>query len=601
MTVRSMLLSRYSILIGFIVVLIVGWATNAIVRADFALEENRDFADFGTSSLQFGFDAHHSGAQRASLSVESYSKKLAFYPSRAIKAERAMPLYVNGRDLRSAAFSDRQVLIIGVGKHLLAWDVLENKIVWETAKLPGELFSTPLLDTEFDRIYFLTSNWARNPDPTPKQAVFTIQSWIHSIGLDGENLHTIEVPSRDFLDNEYAEFTHDPRSFSMCKTAIGLNRAVTPNYVFFGCSMLTDPGVELFYGHMKGSRGLLFAVPLDDIFHVTERGIRAFSPSRPTENPHTGFDTGIYNVGAGPVVLEDGSLIFATGNGPFFPKEQNYGCSVVRINGSTLQPDEMPDGRYEYYSLEDGEFDECHGANLDMGSSSVVTLQSKGRTYAAITGKDGSVKSFDPFHLPGQDRSRKHEYKLGGSLHGQPAIWQSETGEVVVNVIGRKEFPARLERESLIATANVRAELRNNYESLACVGLIPTAPGAGRVPLKLFYSGPYRNDYVNFADADGEMTRQYVERDPLQYRYQLPAGWIGSDADVAGPEGYRTQALNLYGDTRPYYHRKVGYFNATPELAAAHFSEDIRVVGTTGYVFIDERTGGCGTYQSTLR
>ena len=594
---KSGTVSRLLFVPGLIAVLTIAWFSVVLYRSDFALEENQALTDFSASSLQFGFNSHHSGAQLAPLSVERYSKKQAFYPSKGIKAERPMPLYVNGTELQLPGYEDRQVLIFGSGRELLAWDLLENQFLWQIDNLPGELFSTPLLDVQFRRIYFLTSNWRRHDDPQPKQAVFTIEHWIHSVALDGQDLHSIKVPTREFLEHEYSEFTHDPTSFSMCKTAIGLNRAVTPNYIYFGCSMLTEPKFELLYGHMKGSRGLLFAVRLDDEFHVTRRGIAAFSPSMPTANPHTGYDTGIYNVGAGPVVLDDGSLIFATGNGPFFPDEHNYGCSVVRINGTTLTPEKGQAGGYEYYSLEDGEFDECHGANLDMSSSSVVMLQTNGRYYAAITGKDGSAKSFDPFNLPGQDRSRKHEYKLGGAMHGQPAIWQQADGEVRLNVIGREHFPARLERESLIVTEAARSGLRNEYESLACVGLVATAPGPGRVPLNLFYSGPYRNDYVNFGGDNAEITGRYIEKDPLSYRFQTTIGWVGDDANARGPLGYRAEALNLYGDKLPHYYRNFGYFNATPKLAADNFADGVRAVETTGYIFTDEKTGDCGAYR----
>lgn len=593
---KSITVSRIFFVLGLITISILTWVAIAVYRSDFALEENDALVDFGASSLQFGFNSHHGGVQRAPLSVQRYSKKLAFYPSKGIRAERPMPIFVNGNELKLPAFDGIQVLIFGSGKELLAWDLLANRIIWRVSKLPGELFSTPLLDPTFGRIYFLTSNWTRHEHPNPKQAVFTIEHWIHSIGVDAQNLHSIKVPTRDFLDHKYSELTHDPSSFSMCKTAIGINRVVSPKYIYFGCSMLTEPKFELFYGHMKGSRGLLFAVRLDHERHVMKEGIAAFSPSTPTANPHSGFDTGIYNVGSGPVVLDDGSLIFATGNGPFFPDEQNYGCSVLRINGTTLKP-EAKEGDYEYYSLEDGEFNECHGANLDMGSSSVVLMRTGGRYYAAITGKDGSVKSFDPFNLPGQDRSRKHEYKLGGFLHGQPAIWRAANGEIRINVIGRKESAPRLERELVIATEATRRKLRNEYESLACVGLIATAPGPGRVPLNLFYSGPYRNDYVIFTGNDSEATDRYVERDPLPYRYQSSIGWIGQDANVQGPGDYRAEVLNLYGDTLPHYHRKVGYFNATPVLAKENFPDEIRAVGTTGYIFTDQNTDGCGSYQ----
>jgi len=594
---RSVTGSRKFFVLGLVAFVIVTWAAIAVFRSDFALEEDEALAEFGASALQFGFDSHHSGAQRAPLSVERYSKKMAFYPSKSIQAERTMPLFVNGDELSIPALDGLQVLIFGSGRDLLAWDLLANRIIWRVSKLPGELFSTPMLDQQFGRIYFLTSNWTRHENPNPKQAVFTIEHWIHSIGVDGKDLHSIKVPTREFLDHGYSEFTHDPSAFSMCKSAIGLNRVVSPNFIFFGCSMLTAPEFELFYGHMKGSRGLLFAVRLDDEHHVMKHGIAAFSPSTPTANPHTGFDTGIYNIGAGPVVLDDGSLILATGNGPFFPSEQNYGCSVVRINGTTLKAEAKQEGGYEYYSLEDGEFDECHGANLDMSSSSVVLLRTSGRYYAAVTGKDGTAKSFDPFNMPGQDRSLKHEYNLGGEMHGQPAIWQSGNGEIRINVIGRKEFPARLERESLVATKAVQRKLRNEYESLTCVGLVATAPGPGRVPLNLFYSGPYRNDYVSFIGNNGEVTDRYVERDPLPYRYQSSMGWIGNDANVRGPAGYRIEALNLYGDVLPHYHRKVGYFNATSDIAGKNFPDGIRAVETTGYIFTDEKAGGCGSYQ----
>ena len=393
------------------------WFAVAVVRADLALGENAGLEELGRSSLQFAFDRHHTGVIEAPLSVETYSPKSVYYPPAAASGKWPTPIYVNGRQTRIGPLEDRQVLIFGARREVVAWDVVNDEVIWRVSDLPGDLNAAPYLDAETARLYFVTTGWIRVEEPVTEQGIFRIRHWVHSVSVGQPDLHTVEIDTAALLEHEYSEFTNDPSSFVHCKGAVGVNMLVDRPYVFFGCSMFGDPSIGLFYGHMKGSRGILIQVHLDGEYHVSD-SLGGFTPSVPTANPHTGFDGGIYNVGSGPVVLDDGSVLVATGNGPFLPEEHNYGCSVVRLNGSTFSPEAKRAGGYEYYSHGDGTFNECHGANLDMGSSSPAVLEHEGRYYAAITGKDGYLKVFDPFDLPGQERARKHEFHLGAQAHG---------------------------------------------------------------------------------------------------------------------------------------------------------------------------------------
>ena len=154
-------------------------------------------------------------------------------------------------------------------------------------------------------------------------------------------------------------------------------------------------------------------------------------------------------------------------------------------------------------------------------------------------------------------------------------------------------------RELVLASDVGHSRLPNGYERLACVGLLPFAPGDGRVPLGVHYSGPYRDDYVSWAASllgDPEHADQYFGRDPMAYRHQFTLGWIDSEP-AAGPPGYVARPLNAYGKREHGVDWSGGYFVSTPAAVPDDLVNEVRVVDTTGYVFVDEETGDCGSYD----
>lgn len=551
--------------------------------------------DGSASVLQFGFDALRSGSAPAAFASQGYTARKAWYPRKARAAARPAPLYVNGFRDRHPPFTDRHVLIFGIkGRgEIRAWDMANDTIVWRVTGLPGSLAGTPLLDLQRGRIYFTTVKWQRHDDADPALTDLLTPHWAHSVDLHGERLTTVPVDLARLLQHRHGDFAIDPAAAIQCKTAIGISRAVEPAYIHFGCAPSTAP-----YGFAKGIRGALVRVFLQPSGDLQDDGIEVFTPSEPTALPLTGYDTGIWNSGSGPATLDDGAILVATGNGPYLPERHNFGCSVLRLEAASFRVAAArgPDA-FDHYSNGDGVYDECWGANLDMASSSVAVLRKDARYYAAITGKDGRLRVFDPYRMPGHRAERKRETTVAHSAWGQPAIWADPDGRVRVAALGSDPPTRREKADYVVGTPESISRMPGSFAALECLGHVPERPAADTIRLALYYSGPRRDNYAAAAAGDGPPPDRKFPRDFTPYRYQFDVARLYRDASGEPPPGFVFEALGLYSrlDQGYSYAASVPPFSATAGVFAARFGKSgAGHVEDSGYLLVRADGSGCG-------
>jgi len=411
----------------------------------------------------------------------------------------AMPIYVNGYRNPLPGIAGRHVMFFGSTQRMTAYDLESEQEIWSVEIDGYRADQAPVADLDRGILYFTGSLYPKNGNG--------FQEWVYSVSLDGTGLEGFRLDLDGLLADRRAPDNTKPSEFVHCRTALGLNSRADPPYLFFGCGVIAGQDSPR-YRRARGSRGLLIAVELDGGGRFKgPDAVSRFSPSRLTENPETGFDTGIWNSGAGPAVLPDGSLLLATGNGPLIPDEGNYGCSVLRLDGHSLEPISGAQGS-GYYSVDNAPYTECHGINLDLSCSSVASLLHGDKVYSAIAGKDGRLKSFDPFALPGSDPSLKIEAEAGGIACGQPTIQLRNEHVEVLMLAPRNGRSVRRNTDLTLATAGAGKQLeQEGYERGACVGWVRQEPGPGTLELALYNSGPFRHDRVAMA-AETEFQKQ---------------------------------------------------------------------------------------------
>ena len=229
---------------------------------------------------------------------------------------------------------------------------------------------------------------------------------------------------------------------------MGLNKKVSSTYVFFGCSIATKPFQGQQYGNDKGVHGSVISVGLNKNGTFTK--VKAFLTSQVHHSePMSGFDTGIYNLGSGPSVLPDGSLLIATGNGPFFPKKYNFGCSVLRVNGKTLKVK-----KGHFFSLNSPFFNECWYKNLEYSSSSVASVIKNKKLFSAIISKNGHLTVFNPNRF-----NKKYRTKVligENSSYGQPVLFINNNNQINVFSVSQTSLKTKFNQSFLVEEEQIK-------------------------------------------------------------------------------------------------------------------------------------------------
>jgi outer membrane protein assembly factor BamB len=132
---------------------------------------------------------------------------------------------------------------------------------------------------------------------------------------------------------------------------------------------------------------------------------------------------------SGVVVDQDpsmgGRVYVATGNGPFNPRQGDYGDAVLSLSSDASH-------LLSYYAPSN--YAELEASDLDLGSSSPALLPREARSATALMavqgGKDAILRLLDRTHLGGVGNALQN-VNLSDKLFSAPAIW-SDLGTTLV-------------------------------------------------------------------------------------------------------------------------------------------------------------------------
>jgi hypothetical protein len=431
-------------------------------------------------------------------------------------ASKHMPLYINGHDSSDRVIRDRRVLIAPDKSRLRAIDVDKASVLWEVKVLENHVIAvTPVIDLDAGKIYFYSVEY---------QEATGYDHEIYQVDLDGENFrHQYLNFDRVFMERGSQTNAALLGKHLHCKTAMGLNKNVSPPFVYLACSIQTGKDVESRYGAQRGLSGLVVGFLLDQSGNMKgPDDYKAFFTSVTQANPATGFDTGIYNSGSGPSTLPDGSLLVATGNGPVFLESGNFGCSMVRLSGANLQPLINSQGRPSAFSHSVPPYNECWYLNVEYSSSSAAVLNDEGVLTAAVISKDGFLDVFNPLKM---DSSRAEVTRIkvaNGKTHSQPAIVKNKNGARVISLVKSRPYAQEI-NDLLLTDGNTLTSLTHVTQA-ACYGWVSLIQTGNSPALSLLYSGPMREDYV-MATTGSEFYHELTSFFPGAWAEKMTPGY----------------------------------------------------------------------------
>lgn len=443
------------------------------------------------SVTTFGYNENRSGQVISHIHSNHpiYLKELSSTNEITKGAEKLTPLYVNGFRSNNNNLKDRRVLVFSDYQKLYAYDIDRSETLWDVS-IPRKhaLASTPVIDLELGWIYFYTIHYAYNRE---------ITHTVYQVDLNGENIQKFPIDMNNIFQKKYPNINYSGWSKHLhCKTALGLNKNVNPANIFFACSIRTGAHKNEKYGTQKGLSGLVISIQLDSKGAIKGKsGLNVFHTSASDDSrPATGFDTGVYNSGSGPSLLPDGSILTATGNGPVFLDRDNYGCSIVRLDGRTLRPKSDNHGNPLAFSHSRPPYNECWLQNIEYANSSVASIEYNDKSLAAVMTKDGNLDLFDPKKM-NPNRSNVQRFEIGRmSTYGQPAMFKRKNSiRIYAQAFNQPENSKYT--DTLLADGSALKKIKD-VSKVSCYGWLSSVPTGSSKQLSLLYSGPIRNDYA---------------------------------------------------------------------------------------------------------
>ena len=450
------------------------------------------------SVTTFGYDHLRSGKGKSLISppLNKYLKikHLQFIQGRL--ANKTMPLYINGFLEGKEVFPKKRVIIFSHKNTLKAVDIDKDQIIWKT-QVPGNIIeSTPVIDMKTKSLYVLSQSKERS-----YEKVYILHHKLLLIDLNGTIKNEIYIDLSHFLKSKVLKQVLSKRNYKNvpridCKTALGINKVGPVPYVFFGCSIDTEPVKGRQYGSQKGIHGVVIAVDLNRDGTFTKK-TRAFLTSQVASPPSpkfmTGFDTGIYNTGSGASVLPDGDLLIATGNGPVFPEQNNFGCSIVRIDGTTLKVKKNKNGELFTFSMNIPPFNECWYLNLEYASSAVASVIKNRTIFSTIIDKNGHLTAFNP-----DDFIQGHRTKVligGEPSYGQPVLFINNQNQVNVFSVSQSYTKIHFNQKFLVDEEQTKKI--SHIIKKECFGYLAKEKQKNMKAFYLMYSGRMRDVYAN--------------------------------------------------------------------------------------------------------
>lgn len=400
---------------------------------------------------QYGVDQNHSSAFKTNLIKNISSLKASRFDPLS-KSTVAAPLFFN----ETVFWGDTDGLA-----HFK--NMTSGKFHWSLDLDKSKISSTPIYLRAFKKIYFLTT--LRNKTG--------FRTFLNSVDESGLNYTRFEIDHTKFLSTKTP--VH-PNQLLHCKTALSYDgRALN-----FGCSMYSNAKEGFRNRAARGISGILYSAPLDNQGRIATAKLTAFVPSVvDAKNAETGFDTGIWQTGASPLPLKDGTLLVSTGNGPVFPEQGNYGCALLRLD---------PSRKKILNSLfgDEGRYKECEFNSLDFSSSSPVLLED----VAFTSSKGGLLVAFNPYNF--SNKKLYFRTRFSARAYGQPLAWRE--GKNLFAVASGYDKSEPLPPVTFLAPESFAQNI-GDYKKFKCVGYLKKGKDKSK-KLSLFYSGPKMDEYL---------------------------------------------------------------------------------------------------------
>lgn len=415
-----------------------------------------------------------------------------------------------------------------------AVDIAADKVVWRMPvdfskpNYRNDLFVSPVIDKDLKRIYFRDLGS------------------IHSVKLDGSDHHKIDFdPRAEHNANKKIKKEH-LLGIHACNTALAIVKTKRGKELIFGCSTPSIYGHSS-YGEYRGLRGVMYHFELGIDGKLKNKAPQTFFPSKITKNNRSGYNTGIWNIGIAPTILDDGSYLFATGNGPMIPNEGNFGCSVLRVDANTKKLAKSRNGYFSFFTAEPAPDQACFTMNMDLSSSAPATIKIKEGYLSAITGKDGYLRVFDPMAMPGRGRRGRNEYFIGGLNYGQPLIRKRSDGSIQVIAYGNNEDNSGRHEQSAFLSDDRELPRKDTekFEKWFCVGLALRESVPGAKGLYLHSTGRFTGKRL-IAEKDSDLAKiassysrpEFISKAAFDHVSEWPPYVRGRKLGYSIPKGF---------------------------------------------------------------
>lgn len=482
-------MKTFLIVISIITVLTVGMQSFRSAQTPDELPADHALAPNVTT---FAYDSLRSGSTISHLAdgTRFTSRKVPFQEATA--AYKFMPLYLNTTkqpvpglepDAHLIYFTHLQertaLRIYSLEKESLVRDVMIPRHLAPT--------STPLINPQTGRLYYLSSMTG------PPQKSLSTRHHLVSVGLDGKNFDVADLRISSLL--RQTDKRKKPRLEERvhCKTAPSLISKEQATTLAFGCSISTNSDLHWRYGEHRGLTGLAVFVDVDAKGSLMPKTLRGFRVSESSAIADTGFDGGIYQSGGAPAALPNGDTLFATGNGPYYPRDQSFGCSVIRLDPQTAKVKTVAD-EPQIIGLNDLGSNECWSSNDEYSSSAVSVAPGKVGLVGSIMSKYGRLRMFNVDQMAPSSQGREQEVSLGSSInYGQPVSIGQKDGSVRAFVSFNPSHPAEIDM-----FWTTKPQVNHHHQ---CLGLTLAKAQTGSTRLVNFYSGRLRSDHVTVPES----------------------------------------------------------------------------------------------------
>lgn len=332
-----------------------------------------------------------------------------------------------------------------------------------------------------------------------------------------------------------------------CKT----RPLIIEDQLLFGCSCPTH------YGKYRGVRGAIISLSLTKSLINSIIKPKIFFTSKVVKNKiHTGFNTGVYQLGSPPLIADKESVLIATGNGPTDIKNENYGCSLIRLNVKKMRVENPLLDSIPYSRLP---FQECFHYNIDFAASSPVSIDLKPNvSLVAITSSNG-VLVISKYNKKTKKLTELNRIQFGyDDTYGRANIVLKKDGTPRIIVAGTPRENLRNRNAPFLGT--LRSIKRINLtskelEEKTCVGYTPIKEEVGTFKSALYYSGNHRKNYV-LAIESSKLVQNILSESRFNWPEQVSESVIknkwapfvkvsAQSVHLVDPNSYRSQYPNL--------------------------------------------------------